>query len=69
MSKKAYFSSCPRCGSHAFEQMSNYAHCTDCLYSEDYYEDLETNYRRIASLEEKLVQTENTENENEAVAS
>lgn len=51
MSKKSFNFDCPRCGSHSFEQMSDYAHCPNCLYFEDRYEDSETCYAVIRALD------------------
>jgi hypothetical protein len=31
-----HFGECPRCGQLAFENLSNYSHCVDCFYFEDY---------------------------------
>lgn len=51
MAKKAYYTDCPRCGSHSFEVLSSYAHCAGCLYFEDYYEDAETCFAAVRQLE------------------
>ncbi len=51
MSRKPYFTECPRCGSHSFEHLSNHAHCPNCLHFEDYYEDTETCYGVARSVE------------------
>ena len=50
MAKKVYFSTCPRCGTKAFEHLTNFAHCVECLYFEDGYEDTETSYHRAAKI-------------------
>ncbi|MDZ4660407.1 MAG: hypothetical protein SGJ18_02180 [Pseudomonadota bacterium] len=51
MPKKAYFTDCPRCGLRSFEHLSDYAHCPNCLYFEDYYEDTETCYSAARAIE------------------
>ena len=74
MSKKPFFTECPRCGSNSFEHMSDYCHCPHCLYVEDYYEDAETCYAAVRSLDEKLLslnpqQEEKQPDETESLAS
>jgi hypothetical protein len=32
-----YFCRCPRCGERSLEKLATYAHCPQCLYSEDYW--------------------------------
>ena len=45
---------CPRCGTKAFEHLGTYSHCAECLYSEDNYFDLETAYHQVRRLEHEL---------------
>lgn len=49
--KRAYYTSCPRCGSHSFEVLNSYAHCAGCLYFEDYYKDTESCFASARALE------------------
>lgn len=55
MSKKAFFTECPRCGARSFEHMNEYAHCTSCLYFEDHYQDSETCFAAVRFLEAELM--------------
>ncbi|MBX9768732.1 MAG: hypothetical protein K2X47_15775 [Bdellovibrionales bacterium] len=49
------YRSCPRCGGLGFETLRTYAHCANCLYSEDYYQDTETAYyQSLASLRKMI---------------
>jgi ribosomal protein L37E len=61
MSKKPVHSNCPRCGSKTFEHLSDYAHCSSCLYYEDHYEDLESAYHKAVRIaqEQNLIEEEN----------
>ena len=51
MSKNSFVTDCPRCGSRSFEHLREYAHCPGCLYFEDHYEDTETCYSAVRSME------------------
>ncbi len=51
MAKRVYYTDCPRCGDHSFEVLNRYGHCCGCLYFEDYYEDSESCYAAVRSLE------------------
>lgn len=57
MAKKTYFTECPRCGSHTFEILSEYGHCCDCLYFEDYYEGSDSSYTSVRSLELSFIKS------------
>jgi len=35
---------CPRCGDRTFEKLETYAHCFECLYSEDYWQSAEDDF-------------------------
>lgn len=37
MSRPTFLTVCPRCGTRAFENLSNHSHCLECLYFEDRY--------------------------------
>ena len=65
MSKHAYFKECPRCGTHSFETLNSYAHCINCLYFEDHYNDTETCYAAVRSLETTKTNPSYEKNENE----
>ena len=56
MSKKSYYTECPRCGAHSFEQLRDYAHCPNCLYVEDRFENIETCYHKVRQIENELVE-------------
>jgi hypothetical protein len=51
MSKKSFYTECPRCGSRCFEQLSDYAHCANCLHFEDRNEDLESCFYKAVRTE------------------
>ena len=69
MSKKPYFTDCPRCGSNSFEHMSEYCHCPNCLYVEDYYEDAETCYAAVRLLDGERLRQNTQQDEAESLAS
>lgn len=48
------FHSCPRCGGRSLERLSSYAHCSDCLYFEDYWKDPESDYAEALKAVEEI---------------
>ena len=57
------FCRCPRCGDQVFEKLETYAHCTGCLYFEDYHHDSQRSYFDALAAEKIL----NDEEENSEV--
>jgi predicted amidophosphoribosyltransferase len=54
MSTNSYITTCPRCGTRAYEKLSTHAHCVECLYTEDSYFDLESAYHQALRIERTL---------------
>lgn len=52
--QRSYFYKCPRCGSHAFEPLSTYSHCIECLYVEDRHHDMESAFHQAMRIEREL---------------
>ena len=53
---------CPRCGSRSLETLETYSHCANCLYFEDYFEDVQSQVVRAIQIERGvLVVSENEE--------
>jgi hypothetical protein len=54
------FCRCPRCGDRAFEKLTSYAHCAQCLYFEDYWvspeRDLIEAQNAVKEIEERIDQ-------------
>ena len=51
---RSFVTTCPRCGTKAFEKLRDHAHCVECLYAEDNYFDLETSYNQAVRIEREL---------------
>jgi hypothetical protein len=52
---------CPRCGDRVFEVMSDYAHCPQCLYYEDYWLNAADRDRKnLDEAEDKLKEYDST---------
>ncbi|OQW48792.1 MAG: hypothetical protein A4S09_13420 [Proteobacteria bacterium SG_bin7] len=56
MSTHKHIAKCPRCGIRALEVLKTHAHCMECLYFEDYYEDFNTTLT-TALLAERLLKS------------
>ena len=54
MSTHSHIAKCPRCGTKALEVLKTHAHCMECLYFENYYEDFNTSLT-TALLAEKFL--------------
>jgi hypothetical protein len=63
MSKKAFYTDCPRCGSHSFEHLQDYSHCPNCLYVNDRFEDHETCYYKVRPIENELAKSFKSKNQ------
>ncbi len=45
---------CPRCGGF-FETLSSYAHCSSCLYYEDYWADSESDFYQAMKTAKEII--------------
>jgi ribosomal protein S27AE len=57
-------STCPRCGGF-LETLKSYAHCSSCLYFEDYWSDSESDFHRAMKAAKDVTPFEETANEDE----
>jgi hypothetical protein len=44
-------SKCPRCRTHAFENLKDYSHCVECLYVEDRWKTTEAEVLKAIGIE------------------
>lgn len=56
MSKPTYLTSCPRCGTKAFEHLLSHSHCIECLYFEDRYYEHDSALINALKAEKDLIQ-------------
>jgi hypothetical protein len=56
---------CPRCGNKAFEKLVSYAHCIECLYVEDYWENPESDYLQAQRVFDEVSEALERKNESD----
>lgn len=56
MAKPTYLTPCPRCGTKAFEHLSSYSHCIECLYFEDRHYEHDSALINALKVEKELIQ-------------
>lgn len=55
-----YKNTCPRCGGF-FEKLSSYAHCSSCLYYEDYWSDSESDFYQAMKTAKEIIRLQEEE--------
>ena len=55
---------CPRCGGF-LETLQSYAHCSSCLYYEDYWSDTESAFHQAMKAEKEMLQYQEDAETNE----